>query len=123
MRLGYIDALRGYAILGVIVVHVAQCVPRLEWPLSLVASQGARGVQLFFVVSGLTLMLSWHARNDGIAAFYVRRVFRIVPMFWLAIALFVSLDGFGPRYWAPDGIGWTHVAATALLVAASIPRR
>ena len=107
-RFSFIDALRGYAILGVIVVHVAQYVPKLEWPLSVIAIEGARGVQLFFIASALTLMLSWHSRSDGVAAFYIRRVFRIAPMFWLAIPLFISLDGLG--------IVWPHILATALFV-------
>jgi hypothetical protein len=57
-HLAYIDALRGYAILGVIGVHASQSGAELAWPLQLLADQGARGVQLFFVVSALTLMLS-----------------------------------------------------------------
>jgi hypothetical protein len=46
-RLSYIDALRGYAILGVIAVHSSQLFPTLEWPVRALADQGARGVQLF----------------------------------------------------------------------------
>ncbi len=107
-RFSFIDALRGYAILGVIVVHVAQYVPKLEWPLSVIAIEGARGVQLFFIASALTLMLSWHSRSDGVAAFYIRRLFRIAPMFWLAIPLFSLLDGLG--------VVWPHILATALFV-------
>jgi exopolysaccharide production protein ExoZ len=112
-RLAYIDALRGYAILAVMVVHVAQYVPALEWPLDVWAVEGARGVQLFFLASALTLMLSWHARADGVAAFYIRRVFRIVPMFWLAIPLYLALYGLGPHGSAPQGISWPHIVATA----------
>ena len=51
----YIDALRGWAILGVIIVHSSQ---NFELPsiLSRLSAAGARGVQLFFVVSALTLL-------------------------------------------------------------------
>jgi exopolysaccharide production protein ExoZ len=115
-RLGYIDALRGYAIVGVIVVHVAQYVPDLEWPLDVWAVEGARGVQLFFVASALALMFSWHARAGGLPAFYIRRIFRIAPMFWLAIALFLALYGLGPRGSAPQGISWPHIVTTAAFV-------
>jgi peptidoglycan/LPS O-acetylase OafA/YrhL len=114
-RLAFIDALRGYAILGVIIVHVGQYVPKLEWPLNVIAIEGARGVQLFFIASALTLMLSWHSRNDGVSAFFIRRIFRIAPMFWLAIALFLSLDGLAPRGSAPLGIFWPHILAVVLL--------
>jgi exopolysaccharide production protein ExoZ len=87
-RFEYIDALRGYAILGVIAVHSSQLFPGLERPIRDVADQGARGVQLFFVVSALTLMASWQSRDDGALAFYIRRAFRIAPMFWIAIAYY-----------------------------------
>ena len=121
-RYAYIDALRGYAILGVIAVHASQFFPdQLPSALSSLANQGARGVQLFFVTSALTLALSWQARGDGTAAFYIRRLFRIAPMFWLAILYYVSRDGFGYHTYAPDGFGWRHVAMAALLVHGLLP--
>src|ERR1700674_2488257 len=115
-RLAYIDALRGYAILGVIAVHASQYLPNMNWTLQQLADQGARGVQLFFVASALALMLSWHGRHDGAPAFYIRRVFRIAPMFWLAVALFLLVSWDGPRVWAPNGIGWPQIAASVALV-------
>jgi peptidoglycan/LPS O-acetylase OafA/YrhL len=115
-RLAYIDALRGYAILGVIAVHASQYFPNLNWTVEQLIEQGARGVQLFFVASALSLMFSWHDRNDGAAAFYIRRVFRIAPMFWLAIAFFLLAAGGGPGAWAPHGIGWAQIASSVALV-------
>ena len=114
-HLDYIDALRGYAILGVIAVHASIAVPDLEWPLRLLAEQGARGVQLFFVVSALTLMLSWHERGDGVLPFYVRRVFRIGPMFWLMSAFFIAVQvsGLPIVFWPPLAITWPNVLASA----------
>jgi peptidoglycan/LPS O-acetylase OafA/YrhL len=85
-RFAYIDALRGYAILGVLLTHSALRAG-IEGGLP---SVGARGVQLFFIVSAITLMLSWHERNDGAGPFFVRRAFRILPMFWLSIPLYLS---------------------------------
>src|ERR1700752_554732 len=81
----YIDALRGYAILMVIVVHTSQLFPDIPDSLAKILGQGARGVQLFFVTSALTLSMSWVARNESAADFFTRRIFRIVPMFWIAI--------------------------------------
>jgi len=83
-RFSYIDALRGYAVLGVVLVHVSQYT---EFATGLPAA-GARGVQLFFVVSAMTLLISWHKRSDSIVGFFTRRAFRILPMFWLAIPLY-----------------------------------
>jgi exopolysaccharide production protein ExoZ len=114
-HLDYIDALRGYAILGVVAVHASIAVRDLEWPLGLLAEQGARGVQLFFVVSALTLMLSWHERGDGVLPFYVRRIFRIGPMFWLMSAFFVAVQvsGLPIVFWPPLAITWPNVLASA----------
>ncbi|GBG13837.1 uncharacterized protein NMK_1389 [Novimethylophilus kurashikiensis] len=112
----YIDALRGYAILLVMAVHASRVA--LEWQGvgRTLVDQGARGVQLFFVASALTLAMSWTSRNDGVFRFYVRRLFRIAPMFWLGIAFFVWLDGFGPRYFAPNGIDEKHVILTSMFL-------
>jgi peptidoglycan/LPS O-acetylase OafA/YrhL len=75
-RLAWIDALRGYAILCVFAAHLSS------------AEIGARGVQLFFVASAIALMYS---RHPGLSAFFIRRFFRIAPMFWTAIAAFYFL--------------------------------
>jgi peptidoglycan/LPS O-acetylase OafA/YrhL len=115
-RLPQLDVARAIAILMVMGVHAGQCVPNLSGAALTVANQGARGVQLFFVASAFALMLAWHARNDGVVPFYIRRLFRIAPMFWLAMIGFLSLSGLSSRYYAPDGIGWGHVAATALFL-------
>lgn len=87
-RFAYIDALRGYAVLGVLLTHSAQGAG-LDGGLP---SVGARGVQLFFVVSAITLMLSWHKRNDGAGPFFLRRAFRILPMFWLSIPIYFNAN-------------------------------
>jgi exopolysaccharide production protein ExoZ len=106
-RLPYVDALRGYAILMVIAVHASPLVPTMPWAARQLASQGARGVQLFFVASALTLMQSWHRRNDGAWPFYVRRLFRIAPMFWLATIFFAGLA------WSRTGeLPWAKALAT-----------
>jgi peptidoglycan/LPS O-acetylase OafA/YrhL len=105
----YIDALRGYAILMVIAVHSSQFFSDLNPSTTAIANQGARGVQLFFVASAMTLSMSWKARGYGAKAFYIRRFFRIAPMFYLSLPIFLYLGGFGPTMYAPDGIGLRHI--------------
>jgi exopolysaccharide production protein ExoZ len=114
-HLDFVDALRGYAILGVIAVHASAAVPDLEWPLRLLADQGARGVQLFFLVSAFTLTLSWHERRDGVGPFLVRRLFRVGPMFWLAMAFFTAMEASGPP-------SWPSILATATFTHALHPQ-
>jgi peptidoglycan/LPS O-acetylase OafA/YrhL len=111
-KYGYIDALRGYAVLLVVFGHVTQLMS-FQGILASLFQKTAFGVQLFYVVSALTLTMSWHTKRDGAFNFFIRRIFRIGPLFWLAIAFYLTLYGFGERGAAPNGIGWTDVALTA----------
>lgn len=97
-KLDYIDAIRGYAILGVIAVHCGQQVERIPYPFSMLSELGQFGVQLFFVASALTLCLSTSRRtrfeHNPIANFYTRRYFRIAPMYYVGLLLYFVLRGF-----------------------------
>jgi peptidoglycan/LPS O-acetylase OafA/YrhL len=107
----FIDALRGYAVLLVITCHTSYAIPGLPYPVKKIAVLGWHGVQLFFLMSCVTLLLSWHAderrQEVSLWRFWLRRLFRIVPMYWLA-ALFY--------FWLippSTGIVW-HQVMTAL---------
>jgi peptidoglycan/LPS O-acetylase OafA/YrhL len=116
----YIDSLRGWAILGVILVHSGQSAPPVNLNLLWIFGNSATGVQLFYVVSALTLCMSWNVRFGHekflVRTFFVRRFFRVAPMFWISIVLYLVIDGFGGRYWAPDGIKWWTVLTTVFFV-------
>ncbi len=58
----YIDSLRGLAILGVILVHSGQSAPPVNLNLLWIFGNSAAGVQLFYVISALTLCMSWNMR-------------------------------------------------------------
>jgi peptidoglycan/LPS O-acetylase OafA/YrhL len=109
-RFGYVDTLRGIAILGVIAVHVGQY-GNFSMPIFFVKmiAEGARGVQLFYLASAFTLFLSLKNRSSNemnpIKNFFIRRFFRIAPMYYVAIFVYLFLDGLGPRYWLGDATG------------------
>ena len=93
-KLKYIDALRGIAVLGVVAVHCSQYgINNYPSYISRFFGQGARGVQLFFIVSAFTIFLSQKKRNSfeerPYRNFFVRRFFRIAPMYYLAIGYFI----------------------------------
>jgi peptidoglycan/LPS O-acetylase OafA/YrhL len=115
----FIDALRGWAILAVMAVHVhgPGAVPAGVERLQVF---GIYGVQLFFVISALTLFMSYESRQKKdrrpMAAFFVRRLFRIAPLFWLGVIFYVWWMGRGPRDSAPNGIHWPQILSTACFV-------
>jgi len=114
----FIDALRGYAMLMVILVHSSLFVAPVSRPLEILMHFGVNGMQLFFIVSAWTLCMSWQARSvhemSPVRNFFIRRFFRIAPMFYLAIVFYVILYGFSPRYFAPNGIQWWFIPLTVL---------
>lgn len=101
-RYAYIDALRGIAIILVLLAHTSHF-SNISYPawLQNFASiyVGPRGVQLFFIVSAVTLCMSFSKRKNiekhPIRNFYIRRFFRIAPLFYLAI-IFYLWQG---QYW------------------------
>jgi peptidoglycan/LPS O-acetylase OafA/YrhL len=117
-RLESIDALRGIAFLGVLMVHAGQTTPAFLW--KNVTTIGAFGVSLFFIASAFTLLSSHHQRRNAEAsptlAFFIRRVFRIVPLFWAGIVFYYVIYGTWNRGWAEGSLNWFHFGLTALLL-------
>jgi exopolysaccharide production protein ExoZ len=55
--------------------------------------------------------------SAAIRSFYIRRAFRIVPLFWAAILFYLVITkGEGFKFWAPDGIAAGDVALTFLFL-------
>jgi len=123
MKLKYIDALRGIAILGVLMVHCAE--ENYSFLPGIAANfikDGARGVQLFFIASAFTLFLSMEKRyaNEKYPNlyFFIRRFFRIAPMYYLGICYFLWEDGFTGRDFLcdPNYITISNIVANVLFV-------
>ncbi len=85
-----IQALRFVAALMVVVTHSTFYVSeRLikDFP---VWSVGASGVDVFFVISGFVMVISSQSlmdRADGWKQFMLRRMVRIVPLYWVALSV------------------------------------
>jgi peptidoglycan/LPS O-acetylase OafA/YrhL len=118
-HLAFIDALRGWAFLSVLLVHV-QTIVTLPRRVGQLAGPANYGVQFFFVISALTLFMSYEARSSldrrPLAAFFIRRLFRIAPLFWLAIPTYLAFLGTGPRESAPNGVHAGQILATFFFV-------
>jgi len=87
-KYAYIDSLRGFAILLVLLVHTSQQFNQTSFAPGVKGflENGQLGVQLFYLVSAFTLMLSYQSRvgeSDFVKKFFIRRFFRIAPVYYL----------------------------------------
>jgi peptidoglycan/LPS O-acetylase OafA/YrhL len=108
-KLDYVDAMRGLAILLVILLHVTIVSPITTFSplLTKIIDDSPRGVQLFYIVSAFTLFYSLSMRTPdekhAYRNFFLRRFFRIAPMWYTALAIFLILDySLGVNTWLGD---------------------
>ena len=110
-RIEALDILRGLASLGVAVMHCYYLLGlKTSFPQAdILVSHFGTLVYLFFIVSGISMVLSQENSGLKIRSFLTSRFFRIFPLFYFAIvATFVSLKfvgidtsfyNFGTLFW------------------------
>jgi peptidoglycan/LPS O-acetylase OafA/YrhL len=86
-RLGFLDALRGIAVLLVLFQHVGE----LTWSAIPAISRdvmdiGQLGVMIFFCCSGFIIPVSLE-RTGRLGSFWTRRFFRLFPLYWFSLTL------------------------------------
>ena len=97
-RLAYLDALRGFAALYVVIYHlslVPKPSPQVPDWMAIFVGFGGSGVILFFVISGFSMCLTWvrhEATGAPFRSFYISRLFRIAPLFYLLLILTMLRD-------------------------------
>lgn len=104
------------AILGVVAVHCVQKFPTTIRPLDTALYSGSWAVQLFYFVSALTMCHMWEQRENEpfrTRRFYLRRFFRIAPLFWLAIPFYYFVGGSEVTSWQPCGVHARNILLTA----------
>ena len=120
-RLEFLDAARGLAALWVVLFHVSANVssymrmpagvPDWAWFIKF----GAIGVMLFFVVSAFSLCYTMQQYRDKSAiAFYIRRLFRIAPLFY---ALLIYQLWRFPNHWQ-----WPELLANMFFIFNLVPK-
>ena len=115
-KFDYIDALRGIAIIMVMMVHTSHRVAPGKGLASDIMTNGGKGVQLFYIISALTLCFSLRSRKQKeskyILYFFIRRFFRIAPLFYVAMFFYLYLYNVGGNYYMPNGLkNWYIIAA------------
>ena len=115
----YIDALRGIAFLWVFLFHFNGFLPEAPPLATDIFKRGFAGVELFYVLSAYTLSISLSSRageSGYLFGYAIRRLFRIAPMYWLAIGAYSAYFGFGARWHLGSGVGVTDILLNAFLL-------
>ena len=108
-RLGFLDELRGLAIVAVFVYHAYDVALRradlgpLTRALLMPLEFGWGGVALFFVISGCCIQLSY-ATDPRWGAFFRRRLCRIVPAYALVLIGLMTVFPSTRVSWAPFNV-------------------
>jgi peptidoglycan/LPS O-acetylase OafA/YrhL len=104
-RIPELDGLRGFAILLVISIHYfydpGPNLPRGLHYLQSFFALGWTGVDLFFVLSGFLIggiLLDVRASPNYFKTFYIRRFFRIVPLYYLWLFCLIALVFLGDSF-------------------------
>lgn len=89
-RLGWLDALRGYAALVVVLFHLSPLMLGSERHMAVyrVIDLGKYGVLLFFLVSGYVIPMSLE-RHGSLRRFWIGRLFRIYPAYLFAVVFLI----------------------------------
>jgi peptidoglycan/LPS O-acetylase OafA/YrhL len=118
-RIPELDGLRGFAILLVVSIHYfydpGANLPQFLHYLQSFFALGWTGVDLFFVLSGFLIggiLLEVRASSNYFKTFYIRRFFRIVPLYYLWLFCLIALVLLGGRFFqsptpsGQPGIDW-----------------
>ena len=94
-RLSEIEGLRGIAALLVVLMHGSEIVGEFVFVTGFgflsalhAVDFGRLGVAIFFLISGYLIPSSLHGSGaDGFKLFWIRRVFRLYPAYWVSVPL------------------------------------
>jgi exopolysaccharide production protein ExoZ len=114
-----LQILRALAATGVLVAHFQGDLARRfsAWHALPDLGLGNFGVDLFFVISGFVMVYASEplfGRSEGPREFFLRRLIRIVPIYWLVTTLYLVLAVMLPAYGATYSL--PHTIASYLFI-------
>ena len=121
-KLPGLDSTRFYAAISIVLFHLV-LMPRLaipEW-MRFIPRNFAIGVPLFYAVSAFSLYFGYYGkvqRAEDVRMYFVRRFFRIAPLFYLLLVVYLAYLSF--RYGKTFSIA--EVLASVLFVFNLIPK-
>ena len=89
-----IQGLRAFAAINVVLFHIIGTASGYGFKphiLSFFEGWGANGVDIFFVVSGFVMYYTQTLSRKSVAGFYVSRLIRIIPLYWLLTSLLILI--------------------------------
>ncbi|MGQ4508733.1 acyltransferase family protein [Dermabacteraceae bacterium P13128] len=106
-RFRELDGFRGIAALGVVAVHFTgnftSVYPELG-AMPFMATYGAFGVQLFFLISGYVILMTAQ-KATRVSDFVISRAARLYPAYWIAVSLSIFLTSiFTIPHMGVDGV-------------------
>jgi peptidoglycan/LPS O-acetylase OafA/YrhL len=102
-RLRGLDALRGLAVLAVVLHHYTArylAITGLDLPVAFSLPDGSLGVQLFFIISGYVIYLTLE-RTPDVYRFVVSRFSRLWPTFVTCLCITLVVLAWGRPPWHP----------------------
>ena len=128
-RCSYLDSLKGIAIIAVIVTHSGGS--DLPGILGQIGASGARGVQLFLMVSAFLNFKSaerFFCKPEGVTVkrtveWYLKKLVRLVPLYYIAIVLGL-ITGSWSTYWlgAESCVSIRNIAMHFLFLHGFVPQ-
>lgn len=118
-----IDSLKGIAMLGIILVHsrlsfgnIFQCI----------VNNGARGVQLTFIISGYLIFKSLenaYQKKTPLKTWYRGKILRIIPLYWFFTILHIIVFGRGERFYLGPlkEVSWLNIICNLLCIHGFFP--
>lgn len=114
-RIPELDGLRGTAICMVVAHHYIF----YKYATNLGPRWGWAGVDLFFVLSGFLItgiLLKSEKNEEGLGHFYMRRVMRLFPIYYLCLAIYFIASAL-----AHSAVPWRFIATYVLYLQAIFP--
>lgn len=99
-----VSILKGLAILGIVLVHSSICIEGINPYLNQFTRIGQYGCQLFFLISGYLMMLSWDRIGEvpfkkKLVVFYKKRCCSIIPVYVTAVIFYQIISLFYEHNW------------------------